>query len=100
MDKIREITKSAVFLVFSSNLVIFHYFVKRGFPLNMVLTNGSFDAYIDICYHKRPFAMINFDLAKIAFCKCFLELKIHKFLLLEMIPLKFVKNLPPLIRRA
>ena len=35
-------------LVFRSNLAIFHYFVKRFFPLNMALKDGCFVDQSDI----------------------------------------------------
>ena len=73
--KNREITKSAVPQFFSSSLAIFHYFVKKKFPLSLVWKDGSFDAislYLHekkntltgVFFHKRPFAMFNFDFSE------------------------------------
>ena len=68
VEKNREITKTTVFPSFSVPNSYFHYFVKRFFPLNMAWKGGSFGAIFrkkktlsSVFYHKRPFAMDNFD---------------------------------------
>ena len=107
--KNREITKSAVPQFFNSSLAIFHYFVKKKISAEFGLERRIFWCHIAIFkWEKKTLTGVFFTkchlrcsiliLAKKSFCKCFLELtNTLVFTTWELISLKFVKNLSPLI---
>ena len=75
--KWKKLGKSQNSLVFQLQFGYYSSFCKTGFPLNMAWKDRSFDAHIDIFegknttsvfYHKRPFAIVNFDFSE----KCLL----------------------------